>query len=103
VRRACRHISVRLYVLAVELHFDARPFAEQDAVAGLHVEGDDLPLFVAGAWTNSDDLASIGLSWAVLGMMIPPAVFSSAFRRRITTRSSGAPILGVLSTWEAAR
>ena len=49
VRRACRHISVRLYVLAVELHFGARPFAEQDAVAGLHVEGDDLPLFVAGA------------------------------------------------------
>src|SRR3978361_161154 len=30
---------------------------------------------------------SIGFSWAVSGMMMPPRVFSSAFSRRTTTRS----------------
>src|SRR3954452_22731447 len=36
-------------VLAVDTHLGARPLAEQDAVAGLHVEGDDLAGFVASA------------------------------------------------------
>src|SRR5450759_4938317 len=43
--------------LAIELHFGAGPLAEQDAVAGLHVEGDDLARFVARAGTDGDNLA----------------------------------------------
>jgi hypothetical protein len=41
---------------AIEFHLGARPLAEQDAIAGLHLEGDDLALLVAGPWTGSDDL-----------------------------------------------
>ena len=43
--------------LAVELDLGARPLAEQDAVAGLHLERDDLALLVAGARTDGDHLA----------------------------------------------
>src|SRR5688572_8563409 len=47
--------------LAVELHLGARPFAEQDAVAGLHVERLDLAGLVAGAGADGDDLALLRL------------------------------------------
>src|SRR6185437_12616031 len=43
--------------LAIELHLGARPLAEQDAVAFLHIERDDLALLVARAGTDGDDLA----------------------------------------------
>jgi hypothetical protein len=42
--------------LAVELYLGARPFTEQDAIARLHLEGDDLALLVAGSRTGCDDL-----------------------------------------------
>src|SRR6185437_10968359 len=43
--------------LAIELHLGARPLAEQDPVAFLHIERDDLALLVARAGTDGDDLA----------------------------------------------
>src|SRR5215204_6793257 len=48
-------------ILAIDAHLGARPLAEQDAVAGLHVERDDLAALVAGARTGGDDLAFLGL------------------------------------------
>src|SRR5690606_5779316 len=48
-------------VFAVELDFGARPFAEQDAVADLDVESDDLAAFVTGAGADGDDLAFLRL------------------------------------------
>src|SRR6185437_6569608 len=44
-------------LLAIKLHLGARPLAEQDAVARLDVEGDDLALLVARAGADGDDLA----------------------------------------------
>jgi hypothetical protein len=67
-------------ILAIDTHLGAGPLAEEHAVAGLHVEGDDLAALVTGAGADGDDLA-------VSGMMMPPAVFSSASMRRTTTRS----------------
>src|SRR5215210_7213500 len=48
-------------VLAIDAHLGAGPLAEQDAVAGLHVEGDDLAALVAGARAHGDDLAFLRL------------------------------------------
>src|SRR5260370_443229 len=44
-------------VLAVELHFGARPLAEQHAVAGLDVERVQLAILVARAGADGDDFA----------------------------------------------
>src|SRR6185437_10287042 len=41
----------------IELDLGAGPLAEQDAVAGLHVERHELAILIPGAWTNGDDLA----------------------------------------------
>src|SRR6185437_15378441 len=46
---------------AVDLHFGARPFAEQHAVAGLHVDRHELAVLVAGARADGDDLAFLRL------------------------------------------
>ena len=46
---------------AVDLDLGAGPFAEQDLVALLHVEGDDLAVLVARAGADGDDLALLGL------------------------------------------
>src|SRR5688572_9182152 len=46
---------------AVDLHFRARPFAEQDAVADLHIEGDALAVFIAGAGADADHFAFLRL------------------------------------------
>src|SRR5438552_13225991 len=43
--------------LAVDLDLGARPFAEQDAIADLDVDGDELAGLVAAARTDGDDLA----------------------------------------------
>src|SRR5262245_6567920 len=43
--------------LAVELHFGARPLAEQHAVAGLEVERDELAGLVTAARADGDDFA----------------------------------------------
>src|ERR1700712_2298239 len=48
-------------ILAVDLHFRARPFAEQDLVAGLDVERRDRAVLAAGAGADRDDLALLGL------------------------------------------
>src|SRR5262245_1573803 len=48
-------------LLPVDLHLGARPLAEQDLVALLYVERDELPGLVAGARAGSDDLALLGL------------------------------------------
>src|SRR3569833_2820688 len=48
-------------ILTLEPDFGARPLAEQDAVAGLHVELDKLAGFVACARTDGDDLAFLRL------------------------------------------
>src|SRR5579871_6476696 len=44
-------------VLPVDLHFGTRPFAEQDPVADLEVDRDELAALVAAARPNGDDLA----------------------------------------------
>src|SRR5690242_13167937 len=48
-------------VLAAELYLGAGPFAEQDAVADLHVERNELASFVPGAGADGDDLALLRL------------------------------------------
>src|SRR5712692_4516634 len=42
---------------AVDLDFGARPFAEQDPVAFLEVDRDELAAFVAATWTDGNDLS----------------------------------------------
>src|SRR5215218_5696627 len=49
---------------AIDFDLGARPFAEQDAVADLDVDRDELAALVAAAGSNSDDLA---LLWLLLG------------------------------------
>jgi hypothetical protein len=63
-------------VLAVELHFGARPLAEQDAVAGLDVERLELAVSSRAPGPAAMTSPSCGFSLAVSGMMIPPLVFS---------------------------
>src|SRR5215208_6688668 len=48
-------------VLAVDAHLGARPFAEQNAIAGLDVQGDDLAALVASTRTGGDDFALLRL------------------------------------------
>src|SRR6478752_7088628 len=48
-------------VFTVDLHFGARPFAEQDLVAGLDVQRRDLALFGLGARADGDDFAFLRL------------------------------------------
>ena len=48
-------------VFAVDLDLGARPLAEQDAVADLDVERDELARFVAAAGADGDDLAFLRL------------------------------------------
>jgi hypothetical protein len=49
---------------AVDFDLGARPFAEQDVVANLDVDRDELAALVAAARSNGDDLA---LLWLLLG------------------------------------
>src|ERR1700761_5630457 len=48
-------------LLAIELDFGARPFAEQHAITNLEVDRDQLAGFVAAARTDSRDFALRGL------------------------------------------
>jgi hypothetical protein len=48
-------------VFAVNLDFGARPFAEQDLVAGLDVQRGDLAIFGLGAGAGGDDFPFLGL------------------------------------------
>ena len=60
---------------------------EQDTIAKLCIKGDELAALIAETGADSDHFALHRLSFAVSGMMIPPAVFSSSSMRRTTTRS----------------
>src|SRR3989344_1540820 len=57
--------DVRLFhddqVVAVDLHFRARPLAEQDAVAGLQFQSVDLAGFVTNAGADGADFAFLRL------------------------------------------
>src|SRR5436853_5757253 len=48
-------------ILTVDLHLGARPFAEQDLVAGLDIERRDLALVGLGAAADCDDFAFLRL------------------------------------------
>ena len=48
-------------ILAVDLHFGARPFAEQHGVADLEIDRDQLAALVAAPRADGDDLALRGL------------------------------------------
>src|SRR3546814_11177025 len=48
-------------VLAIDLHFGARPLAEQNAVARLHVQRGHLAIFAARARAYGDDFAFLRL------------------------------------------
>src|SRR5262245_10490427 len=54
-------------LLAVDLDLGARPFAEQHPIAGLHVEGHERSLLVAGAGPHGDDLALLRLLLGGIG------------------------------------
>src|SRR5215210_5240328 len=54
-------------LLAVELDLGARPLAEQDAVAGLHVERAQLALVVQRAGADGDDFALLRLLLGGIG------------------------------------
>ena len=48
-------------VFAVDLDFGTGPFAEQNAIARLHIQRNKLAGFVAGAGSDSDDFAFLRL------------------------------------------
>ena len=72
---------------AIDLHFGARPFAEQNSVARLKIDWNQFAGFVAGAGADGNDLAFLRLFLAVSGIIMPPFDFSSPSTRRRTTRS----------------
>jgi hypothetical protein len=87
-------------VFAVDLDFGAGPFAEQDAVAGLDVERGDLAVFALAPEPTATISPSCGFSLALSGMMMPPAVFSSASTRRTSTRScNGRNMIFLKAVW----
>src|ERR1700751_5282116 len=54
-------------LLAVDLHFRARPLAEQHAVADLDVDRDQLAALVAATGADGDDFALRGLFLGCVG------------------------------------
>src|SRR5574337_92485 len=64
--------------VAVDGHFGARPLAEQDLVAGFHVERNDLAALVARAGSNGDHFAFLRLLLDGVGDDDPP--FRTLFR-----------------------
>src|SRR5207253_6808933 len=54
-------------VFTVDLHFGARPFAEQDLVAGLDVERRDRAVVGASAAADGDDFAFLRLFLSRVG------------------------------------
>src|SRR5829696_6029725 len=54
-------------ILAIDAHFGARPFSEQDPIAGLHFERDDLAALVASTRPGDDDLAFLRLFLCGIG------------------------------------
>src|SRR3979411_2105650 len=54
-------------ILAVDLHFGARPFAEQHGIADLQIDRDQLAGLVARTWADGDDFALRGLFLGSVG------------------------------------
>jgi hypothetical protein len=54
-------------ILAVDLDLGARPFAEQDEVAGLDVERNKRAVLIASAWADGDDFAFLRLFLGIVG------------------------------------
>ena len=69
-------------LFAVDLDLGAGVLAEQDAVARLDVERDDLPSSSRLPAPTAMTLPSSGFSLAESGMMMPPRVFSTSSTRR---------------------
>ena len=74
-------------LLAVDLDLGAGPLAEQDAVAGLDVERDELAGLVAGARADGDDLAFLRLLLGGVGN--DDAARRSSLRPRCGERPRG--------------
>jgi hypothetical protein len=64
-------------LLAIDLDLGPRPLAEEDAIAGLDIERVNLAVLAASPAPTAMTSPSMGFSWAVSGMMIPPVVFAS--------------------------
>src|SRR3546814_16877952 len=86
-------------VLAIDLHFGARPLAEQNAVARLHVQRGHLAIFAARARAYGDDFAflrlflrGIGNDDAACGLLFgfDPADENTVMQR---TKSNASPFL----------
>src|SRR5512143_3561953 len=54
-------------ILAVDLHFGARPFAEQHGVADFEIDRHQLAVFVAASRADGDDFALRGLLFSGVG------------------------------------
>ena len=72
---------------AIDFDLSARPFAEQNAVSDLDVDRDELAALVAPPGPTAVTSPCCGFSWAVSGMIMPPAVFASASIRLMTMPS----------------
>src|ERR1700724_3335781 len=67
-------------ILPVNLDLRARPFAEQNLVAGLDIEGCELAAFIAAAGPHRDDLAFLGLLLGGIGDDNPALGLFLAFK-----------------------
>jgi hypothetical protein len=72
---------------AIELDFGARSLAEEDEIAGLDIDWNELAVLIAPPGPTATTSPCMGFSWAVSGMMMPPLVLVSSSTRRTTTRS----------------
>ena len=54
-------------ILAINLDLGAGPFAEENAIAGLHIEGDELTGLVAAARADGNDLTLLRLLFRLIG------------------------------------
>ena len=72
--------------LAVDFDFGAAVFGDEDFVALLDGELDDLAVVILPPVPRPTTSASWGFSLAVSGRTMPPALFSSASRRFTRTR-----------------
>ena len=73
--------------LAVDLDLGAGVLAEEDFVAGLDVEREYFALVVRLAFSDGDNLALLGFSFALSGIMMPPRTVSPSSKRRTRIRS----------------
>ena len=64
----------------IDLDLGPGPFAEQDEIARLDVERDQLAAFVAGTWADGDDLAFLRFFFCGVGNDDPAFGFEIAFR-----------------------